>query len=176
MRSNTLLGTLVGIGLVWGPQQNAAAAEGAAAAGASSAPTNAVTRTNTLSSLVGTWHWREGTMLVELSSDRHWRWWNLEQQSGRPSEPPFMNGKWFIHESDLYLRIDHHKDGGGHSFGPGMAIVFEVKAATTETLRLKGPGAEGDSDIVWKRVAEQTGPANGSSEANRTPGAAGSRR
>jgi hypothetical protein len=144
---------------------------------AASAPTNAPPSTN-LTAFVGTWHGRDEQMLIELSRDGQWRWWNLQDQSGRPSEPPFMNGKWFIHEGDLYLRIDHHKEGGAHGFTPGMAMVFKPKTASEEAIHLRRPGAE--EEIVWKRVAEPHDPADASQPArsltNRSPAAAGSQR
>jgi len=113
--------------------------------------TNPLPQTNVIVSLAGTWHWRSDKMLIELSPNGGWRWWNLEEQSGRPSEPPFMSGKWFIHEQALYLRIQHHSEGGGHGFGPGMAMVFELKSVEPEALHFTWFSST--EEVTWKRVA-----------------------
>ena len=139
-------------------------------------PANVLPSTTVVASIAGTWHWRDGKMLIELSAEGLWRLWNLEEQSGRPSEPPFMSGKWFVHDQALYLRIEHHAEGGVHAFQPGMAIVFDINSVTPEVLHLNLLGTE--KEVTWRLVAEPAGPANGSqpirSGTNSTSTAAGS--
>jgi hypothetical protein len=94
-------------------------------------------------------------MLIELAPDGLWRWWNLEEQSGRPSELPFMSGKWFTREQALYLRIEQHREGGSHGFLPGMAIVFDIKSVGSDTLLLQWFSEK--EEITWRRILEQGG-------------------
>lgn len=115
--------------------------------------TNDLLRTNSVSSITGTWHWRDDQMLIELSPDGRWRWWYLQEQSGRPSEQPYMSGSWFVHQQGLYLRIEQHLEGGGHGFGRGMAVVFDIKSVSPDALELRGFD---EKDIKWKRIAEDS--------------------
>ena len=177
MRSHIFSALILGLALMWlGAQRNARGADSSREALV--APTNSLPKTNIVASLVGTWHWRDERQLIELSRDGRWRWWNLQEQSGRPSEAPLMSGKWFIHDGDMYLRIEQPAEGAGHGFGPGMAMVFEIRSQNAEALRLNRPGSE--EYIVWKMIAERGGAANGGQpirvETNSTSGTAGPRR
>jgi hypothetical protein len=170
MRSLRLTGLLIGLALAGcGEKQDTRPGSVPAT------PTNAVPNTRAVSSIEGTWHWRDAKMLVELSADGRWLWWNLEEQSGRSSEPPLMNGKWFIRDDALYLRIEHHAEGGGHGVSPGMAMVFDVKAVDPQLLHLGW--AMQKEEITWKRIAEPDGAADQSqpvrAETNQTSAAAG---
>jgi hypothetical protein len=106
--------------------------------------------TNPQTSLAGTWHWVDEKAEVELSADGHWRWWKLKEQSGRASEQPFMSGRWFVHEHDLYLRIDQHADAGLRGVATGMAMIFALESVALDTLRLNWLRA--DRDVTWARV------------------------
>ena len=110
---------------------------------------------NPAASLAGTWNWVDEKAEVELSADGHWRWWKLNEQRGRASEQPFMSGKWFVHEHELYLRIDQHTDAGIRGVATGMAIIFALKSVAPETLRLNWLRA--DREVTWARVAAHGG-------------------
>jgi len=112
-----------------------------------------VPNANTPAALVGTWHWQDEQMLVELSPTAEWRWSNLEPNG--QLDPPFVGGKWFVTEDELYLRVDYVSEGASHSFTVGMAIVFKAIAVNPDELRLQSPATE--REIVWRRVAEPSG-------------------
>ena len=98
-------------------------------------------------------------MLIKLSPDGIWRWWDLRGEGPQVSEPPLMSGKWFIREQVLYLRILQHSEGGGHGFSPGMAMALDIKSLRQDALVLSRDIA--DADITWNRVAEPGAPPNG---------------
>src|SRR5436309_2415693 len=63
--------------------------------------------TNTPDAMMGTWHSRDGGILLELAGGERWKWWDLSEQSARPSEqPPMLGGSWFVRKGILFLRIE----------------------------------------------------------------------
>jgi hypothetical protein len=132
---------------------------------------------HTAAEMVGTWHSREGSILLELASEEHWKWWDLSEQSGRPSEPPMLAGSWFVRNGILFLRIEQTKEPQ-ERLGPGLAFTFDVRSVTPESMVLHQMRDE--HEMKFRRIAEPGGPANGSqrvrSETNQTSSAAGSRR
>jgi hypothetical protein len=112
-----------------------------------------------------------------LAQDGRWKWWDLNEQSGRPSEAPLLGGRWFVREGVLFLRIEDVKERTGH-INPDLAFTFDVRSVTPEAMVLYEIGEK--VEMKFRRIAEPDGPANGSqpirSETNRTPSAAGSRR
>src|SRR6266403_1902403 len=62
--------------------------------------------TNTAAAIAGTWHSREHSFLWDLANDGHWKWWDLREQSGRPTDPPMLAGTWFVRNGILFLRIE----------------------------------------------------------------------
>jgi len=105
--------------------------------------------------MAGTWDWQDEKTEIALYADGHWRWWKLKEQSGRLSEQPFMSGRWFVHEHDLYLRIDQHADAGIRGVATGMAMIFALKSVSLDTLGLNWLRA--DREVTWARVAAHGG-------------------
>lgn len=105
--------------------------------------------------MAGTWDWQDEKTEIALYADGHWQWWKLKEQGGRLSEEPFMSGRRFVHEHDLYLRIDQHSQVGIRGVAPGMAMVFALKSVAPETLRLNWLRA--DREVTWARVAAHGG-------------------
>lgn len=103
--------------------------------------------TNSTAAMVGTWHCRERKLVWELTADGHWKWWDLEEQSGRPSEPPAIGGAWFIHEGILVLRVE---TGTSH-IPAGIAYTFDIKSVAAQVLMLYEPGTK--AQITLRRVA-----------------------
>lgn len=105
--------------------------------------------------MAGTWDWQDEKTEIALYADGHWQWWKLKEQGGRLSEEPFMSGRRFVHEHDLYLRIDQHSQVGIRGVAPGIAMVFALKSVAPETLRLNWLRA--DREVTWARVAAHGG-------------------
>ena len=98
-----------------------------------------------MAAMAGTWHCPEWKLVWELTADGHWKWRNLEEQSGRPSEP--LSGTWFIHEGILVLRVE----SGTSHIPAGMAYTFDIKSVTAQVLMLYEPDRK--NQITLKRMA-----------------------
>src|SRR5437762_1151859 len=81
------------------------AAPGSPHTGASPASAVSESASNMAAVLTRTWHCRERTLLWELKSDGQWKWWEVQEPSGHPSEPAAISGTWFIHDGILVLRV-----------------------------------------------------------------------
>ena len=127
--------------------------------------------------MAGTWHSREDMILLELGRGGHWRWWDLHEQSGRPSEPPALEGSWFVRKGILFLVIEQTKDPP-ERIGPGLAFALSVNSVTSDAIILHH--ARETHDMKLRRVPEPSGAADGSqpssTDTNHASGAAGSRR
>ncbi len=100
-----------------------------------------------MAAMAGTWHCRERELVWELTADGHWKWWDLEEQSGRPSEPPAISGTWFIHEGILVLRVE---TGTSH-IPPGIAYTFDIRSVAAQAIVLYEASTK--EQITLKRVA-----------------------
>ena len=130
--------------------------------------------TDTTATMVGTWHSRESSTLLELAGDERWKWWDLREQSGRPSEPPMLAGSWFVRKGILFLRIEQTKEEP-ERIGPGLAFTFDVKSVTQDEMVVHQ--MRDKDEMKFRRIAEP-GAANASqpfrSETNSTSPAADS--
>ena len=88
-----------------------------------------------------------------------------------------LEGSWFVRNGILFLRIEHTKEEP-ERIGPGLAFTFDVKSVTAQALVLHQMREE--DDMKFRRIAEPSGPTNGSqpfrSQTNRTSEAAGAQR
>jgi len=123
--------------------------------------TNDLPGTN-VSALVGTWHWDDEMMRmelrIELGADGLLRQWNLEEQRRRHSESPDMCGRWFVHEALLCLLCERRSDVEGFDFMTGMTWVFELKSAVPETLRLRCAVGDHEREVIWRRIPDAPAP------------------
>ena len=88
--------------------------------------------TNSTAAVAGTWNCPDQRLLWELASDGHWKWWDLEEQSGHPAEPPAISGKWFIHDGILVLRVEN----GTSHIPAGLAFTYDVRSVAAQTMVL----------------------------------------
>jgi len=101
--------------------------------------------------MAGTWHSRKDTILLDLASGGHWKWWDLREQSGRPSEPPALEGSWFVRKGVLFLVIEQTKQPP-ERIGPGLAFALNVKSVTSDAMILHRPSQT--DDMKFRRIPE----------------------
>lgn len=114
--------------------------------------------TDATAAMVGTWHCREHGFLWDLADDGHWKWWDLSEQSGRPSDPPMLAGTWFVRNEILFLRIQETKEPA-ERIGPGLAFTFDVKSVTADAMILHQMREQ--EDMKFRRIAEPSAAPNG---------------
>lgn len=110
--------------------------------------------TDVPTAMAGTWHCRENTILLELSTQGHSKWWDLKEQSGRPSEPPIFEGSWFVRKGLLFL-LNEKTNEPPESIGPGRAFAFHVKSVTPDAMLLHQSGQ--NDDLRFRRIPEPAG-------------------
>jgi len=143
----------------------------------SPAPKATEAAAKTVTTMVGDWEDNDNMVLMRLSQDEQWKWWDVHGQGERPPEPPMLAGQWFVRRGVLYLRIDDTKEEP-ERIGPGLAFALEVKSVSPDTIVLHHPRE--NHDMNFRRVSELDGAANRSQpvspQTNRPSAPAGSGR
>jgi len=107
----------------------------------------------------GTWTMMSGaeTILIQLDKTEHWSWRGLQEAS------PTQEGRWFIHDNILVLRVEKSKSD---KLPPGVAFTWDLRGVTTNRLTLYALHTEQEEH--WERSANQpsdrtrsTAPVNG---------------
>jgi len=101
-------------------------------------------------SIAGAWtaSFGEDTMLIQLEKNQCWHWWPMEEAP--PPEPPTQEGKWFIHDGILVLRVEKSESC---KLPPGLAFTFDVREVTADRLTLYNLQMEEEEH--WERTANK---------------------
>ena len=99
-------------------------------------------------SVSGVWttSFGDSKMLIRLDPDEHWSWWAL--QEAPPPKPPTQQGRWFIHDEILVLRVETSESC---KLPPGLAFTFDVRKVTADRLTLYDLQMEKEEH--WEKTA-----------------------
>jgi hypothetical protein len=108
----------------------------------------------------GTWKasFGESTMLIQLDKNEHWEWWYM--MDAPPPKPPTQEGRWFIHDGILVLRVEK---SAACVIPPGIALTFDVLRVTPDRLTLYN--LQMAEETHWERTANKVSDATSGSAA-----------
>ena len=87
----------------------------------------------------------DSTMLIQLDKNEHWKWWAMREAP--PPKPPSQEGRWFIHDGILVLRLEKSESD---KLPAGLAFTFDVRRVTADRLTLYNLQME--EEEYWERT------------------------
>ena len=87
-------------------------------------------------------------MLIQLEKNEHWKWWSTRESP--PPKPPSQEGRWFIHDGILVLRIEKTESD---KLPEGLAFTFDVRKVSADRMTLYD--LQMKKEEYWERTANK---------------------